>query len=72
MISKQYLITGLIMGFIGIAMSLLFRMQLAWPGESFPILETLLGKWAPDGVMDADYCIALDEAELRALLAEGQ
>ena len=48
MISKQYLITGLIMGFIGIAMSLLFRMQLAWPGESFPILETLLGKWAPD------------------------
>ena len=29
MISKQYLITGLIMGFIGIAMSLLFRMQLA-------------------------------------------
>lgn len=27
MISKQYLITGLIMGFIGIAMSILFRMQ---------------------------------------------
>ncbi|MGA9239496.1 MAG: cytochrome c oxidase subunit I, partial [Robiginitalea sp.] len=51
MISKQYLITGLIMGFIGIAMSLLFRMQLAWPGESFPLFEAVLGKWAPDGVM---------------------
>ena len=44
MIAKQYLITGLIMGFIGIAMSILFRMQLAWPGQSFPIFEALLGK----------------------------
>ncbi|MFS4455893.1 cytochrome c oxidase subunit I [Maribacter sp. 2304DJ31-5] len=59
MIAKQYLITGLIMGFIGIAMSLLFRMQLAWPGESFPVFEALLGKWAPDGVMDADVYLAL-------------
>ena len=59
MISKQYLITGLIMGIIGIAMSLLFRMQLAWPGESFPIFEALLGRWAPDGVMDADIYLAL-------------
>ena len=59
MISKQYLITGLIMGTIGIAMSLLFRMQLAWPGESFPVFEALLGKWAPDGVMDADIYLAL-------------
>jgi cytochrome c oxidase subunit 1 len=42
MIAKQYLITGvLIMGFIGIGMSLLFRMQLAWPGESFSVFEAL-------------------------------
>ena len=47
------------MGFIGIAMSLLFRMQIAWPGQSFPIFEALLGKWAPDGVMDADIYLAL-------------
>ncbi|MCK0155578.1 cbb3-type cytochrome c oxidase subunit I [Cellulophaga sp. F20128] len=59
MIAKQYLITGLIMGFIGIAMSLMFRMQLAWPGQSFAIFETLLGKWAPGGVMDADVYLAL-------------
>ncbi|WP_077401817.1 cytochrome c oxidase subunit I [Cellulophaga omnivescoria] len=59
MIAKQYLITGLIMGFIGIAMSLLFRMQLAWPGESFPLFEAVLGKWAPGGVMDADVYLAL-------------
>ena len=31
MISKQYLITGLFMGIIGISMSLLFRLQLACP-----------------------------------------
>ncbi|MEL0308095.1 MAG: cbb3-type cytochrome c oxidase subunit I, partial [Flavobacteriaceae bacterium] len=59
MIAKQYLITGLIMGFIGIAMSLLFRMQLAWPGEASPVFKALLGKWAPDGVMDADIYLAL-------------
>ena len=59
MISKQYLITGLIMGVIGIAMSLLFRMQLAWPGESFKVFEILLGDWAPDGVMDPNIYLAL-------------
>ena len=59
MIAKQYLITGLITGFIGIAMSLLFRMQWAWPGESFPVFQAILGKWAPDGVMDADIYLAL-------------
>ena len=60
MIAKQYLILGvLIMGFIGIAMSLIFRMQLAWPGESFALFEAVLGKWAPEGVMDADVYLAL-------------
>ncbi|MBC9798471.1 cytochrome c oxidase subunit I [Sinomicrobium weinanense] len=59
MISKQYLITGIFMGIIGIVMSLLFRMQLAWPEESFSIFEVLLGKWAPDGVMDPNIYLAL-------------
>ena len=44
MISKQYLITGIIMGIIGIAMSMLFRLQLAWPEEPFKIMEILLGE----------------------------
>ncbi len=59
MISKQYLITGLIMGIIGIAMSLLFRMQLAWPDTKFTIFEIFLGKWAPDGVMDPSIYLSL-------------
>ena len=39
MISKQYLITGIFMGIIGVGMSLLFRMQLAWPEQSFKIFN---------------------------------
>ncbi|OXA96276.1 cytochrome c oxidase subunit I [Flavobacterium hercynium] len=60
MIAKQYLVTGIFMGIIGIAMSLLFRMQLAWPEESFKIFNVLLGdKFAPDGVMANDIYLAL-------------
>ena len=60
MISKQYLITGIIMGDIGVLMSLLFRMQLAWPEESFKIFNVLLGdKFAPGGVMANDIYLAL-------------
>ncbi len=59
MISKQYLITGIIMGCFGMAMSLLFRMQLAWPDESFGIFESLLGKWGKDGKLDPNYYMAL-------------
>ncbi len=60
MISKQYLITGILMGIIGIAMSLLFRLQLAWPEEPFKIMEILLGdRMAPGGVLDADAYLAL-------------
>ena len=60
MISKQYLITGIIMGVIGVGMSMLFRMQLAWPEESFKIFNVLLGdKFAPNGVMTNDIYLAL-------------
>jgi cytochrome c oxidase subunit 1 len=60
MIAKQYLITGvIIMGIIGILMSLMIRMQIAWPEQPNVIFEALLGKWAPDGVMDADIYLAL-------------
>ena len=59
MISKQYLITGLFMGIIGIAMSLLFRLQLAWPDHQFTVYEIFLGKWAEDGVMDPNVYLSL-------------
>lgn len=60
MISRQYLITALIMGVIGIGMSMLFRMQLAWPEETFGVFKFFLGeKYAPDGVMRNDTYLAL-------------
>lgn len=60
MIAKQYLITGLIMGLIGVGMSLLFRMQLAWPEESFKVFSWFLGdNFAPGGVMRNDIYLAL-------------
>jgi cytochrome c oxidase subunit 1 len=60
MIAKQYLITGIIMGIIGVGMSLLFRMQLAWPEESFKVFSWFLGeKQAPGGVMANDTYLAL-------------
>ncbi|ULC59422.1 cbb3-type cytochrome c oxidase subunit I [Flaviramulus sp. BrNp1-15] len=59
MIAKQYLITGTIMGVIGVFMSMMFRMQIAWPEQPNVLFEAFLGKWAPDGVMDADIYLAL-------------
>lgn len=60
MISKQFLLTGIFMAFIGMTMSMLFRLQLAYPGESFWILNFFLGdKWAPGGVLDPNMYLAL-------------
>jgi cytochrome c oxidase subunit 1 len=44
---------------VGVMMSMLFRLELAYPEQSFPILEFFLGKWAPDGVMDPNMYLAL-------------
>tara|TARA_Y100000385_G_scaffold25305_1_gene24203 strand:+ start:9691 stop:11475 length:1785 start_codon:yes stop_codon:yes gene_type:complete len=59
MIGKQFLITGMLMGVVGVFMSMLFRLQLAWPDEKFVILESILGKWAPEGQMDPNIYLAL-------------
>jgi cytochrome c oxidase subunit 1 len=60
MIAKQYLLTGIIMGVIGVGMSLLFRMQLAWPEESFKVFSFFLGeKNAPNGVMSNETYLSL-------------
>jgi len=59
MISKQFLVTGFIMGFIGLIMSTLFRLQLGWPGESFAAVDMLLGSWAENGVMAPDKYLSL-------------
>ena len=60
MISKQFLITAIFMAIIGMMLSVFFRLQLGWPGESFEILNFFLGdKWAPEGVLDRDMYLSL-------------
>jgi cytochrome c oxidase subunit 1 len=60
MISKQFLITAIFMGIIAMMLSIFFRLQLAWPGESFGILNYFLGdRWAPDGVLDRNMYLSL-------------
>ena len=60
MIAKQFLITGIIMAVIAMILSILFRLQLAWPDKNFPLLETLLGsKWAEGGRIKPDFYLAL-------------
>jgi cytochrome c oxidase subunit 1 len=60
MIGKQFLITAICMAVLGMGMSILFRMQLAWPGEGFAFLNFFLGdKWAPEGVLDPNMYLAL-------------
>src|SRR6476469_5101495 len=59
MIAKQFLITGIIMGVIAMTLSILFRIQLAYPDQNFPLLEVLLGKFAPDGRLDPNFYLSL-------------
>lgn len=60
MIGKQFLVTAIFMAVIGMMLSVFFRLQLAWPGESFGILNAFLGdKWAPDGVLNSNMYMAL-------------
>src|SRR5256885_1635744 len=59
MIAKQFLITGMTWAVLGGLMSVLFRFQLAYPDQNFPILETLLGHWAKGGHITAEAYYAL-------------
>ncbi len=59
MIAKQYLITGMFMGVIGVFMSMLFRLQLAYPDTSFTIIEAFLGKGGEGGIMTPDMYMGL-------------
>jgi cytochrome c oxidase subunit I len=60
MIAKQYLLTGIFMGIIGVVLSLLFRLQLAWPEQSFKILNFILGDtYAPGGIITNDKYLAM-------------
>jgi len=58
-IGKQFLITGIIWAIIGGLFSVLFRLQLGFPDQTFPILETFFGKWAEGGRIKPEFYYAL-------------
>jgi len=58
-IGKQFLITGIIWAIIGGGFSVLFRLQLGFPEQTFPILETFFGKWAAGGVIQPEFYYSL-------------
>jgi cytochrome c oxidase subunit 1 len=60
MIGKQFLLTAVFMGIVAMLLSILFRIQLAWPGESSDFLSFFLGEtWAPGGVLKEDMYLGL-------------
>lgn len=60
MISKQFLLTAIVMAIVAMMMSIIFRLQLAWPGEEFGIINALLGdKWGEGGILDKNMYLAL-------------
>jgi cytochrome c oxidase subunit I len=59
MIARQFLISGMIWAILGGLMSVLFRLQLGYPDQSFPILEDVLGRWAKGGKITAEAYYAL-------------
>ncbi len=60
MIGKQFLMTAVFMGIVAMMLSIFFRIQLAWPGESSDFLNAFLGdRWAPDGILSQDMYLGL-------------
>ena len=51
MIGKQFLITGIFWALVGASMSMIFRMQLAFPDADFTWLKPILGDWIQNGTI---------------------
>src|SRR5258707_4517086 len=58
-IGIQYIILALAAVLVGMAMSLLMRLNLSWPGTSWHILETLFPTGAQGGVMNPEFYLSL-------------
>ena len=53
-IGKQFLTLGMLWAIVGGGMSVLFRVQLGWPDETFPILERIFSSWFTDGKLNPE------------------
>jgi cytochrome c oxidase subunit 1 len=61
MISKQFLITAMVMGIVAVILSVLFRLQIAWPNEQFEAMKFFLGDsyLSEDGLLKPDRYLAI-------------
>ncbi|MEO9966362.1 MAG: cbb3-type cytochrome c oxidase subunit I [Reichenbachiella sp.] len=59
-IGKQFLITGIFWAIIGGGLSIIFRLQLGFPGIDLEWLRPLLGNWITEaGQLDTEFYLAL-------------
>ena len=59
-IAKQFLITGIFWALIGGALSVIFRLQLGFPGTDISWIKPILGQWVtPEGKLDPEFYLAL-------------
>src|SRR5712672_1318176 len=58
-IGIQYILLALSAVIVGMLMSVLMRMNLSWPGTSWPIMATLFPTGAPGGVMTPEFYLSL-------------
>src|SRR6476469_1918282 len=58
-IGIQYILLALAAVAVGMTMSLLMRLNLSWPGTSWPILGTLFPTGAPGGVINPEFYLSL-------------
>ena len=58
-IGIQYFFLALFSVFVGMALSLLMRIQLAWPGREIALLSTLFPHAAPNGVITPEMYLSL-------------
>lgn len=65
MIARQYLITGIIMGFVGGFLSIFFRMQLGWNDFDFSFVNGIFGNYLQSNLDaetgDVSYVLAPDK-----------
>jgi cytochrome c oxidase subunit 1 len=59
MIAKQYLLTGIFWAIMGGLLSLVFRLQLAFPNMDMTWLKPVLGEWIQNGKIDPEFFLAL-------------
>lgn len=59
MISKQFLITGMVWAIVGGLFSVIFRLQLGYPDASFTWLQDLFPNWAEGGKIKPEFYYAL-------------